>query len=114
MRATRSYSSRVIVCLVALVESSTTYVDFALRLSTRVFTTTFPNSVLRAFDIFSVSSRSRSGAGFHSTDFAWTWYATITPSCRLAPASPLRIAEVYPDARLINRKDHPRTRSRKG
>src|SRR3954469_19021669 len=56
------------------------YVDLALRLSTRAFTTTLPNSVSRQLGIFSVSSRSRAAVGFHSTDLALTSYATIAPS----------------------------------
>ena len=67
------------VCLVALVESSTMKVDLELRLSTLAFTTTLPNSVTDELGIFSVSSRSRSGPGFHSTELALTSYATIAP-----------------------------------
>src|SRR6266567_5048204 len=86
----RSYSSRVIVCLVALVESSTTKVDRALRESTLVFTTTLPNSVRWLFGIFSVSSRSRSVVGLHSTDAALTSYTTTPPpgACAVAPSGP--------------------------
>jgi hypothetical protein len=54
-------------------------VDRVLRESTRAFTATFPNSVSWLFGIFSVSSRSRSADGFHSTDTAFTWYTTSTP-----------------------------------
>ena len=41
-------------------------VDLALRESTRALTAILPNSVTWLFGIFSVSSRSRCGAGFHS------------------------------------------------
>src|SRR6201995_6111090 len=58
------------------------YVDLVLRESTRAFTATFPNSVSWLFGIFSVSSRSRSVDGFHSTDAAFTWYTTDTPPRR--------------------------------
>ena len=68
----RRYSSRVMVCLVALVESATTKVDRVLRASTRALTTRLPNSVIWLFGIFSASSRSRSVDGFHSTDAACT------------------------------------------
>jgi hypothetical protein len=68
------------------------YVDPALRESTRALTTTFPNSVIDAFGIFSVSSRSRPAGGFHSTDAAFTWYATIAPpprdTCRTSAPDP--------------------------
>src|SRR5450755_3997860 len=67
------------VCLVALVESSTTNVDWLLRESTRALTTTLPNSVTWLLGIFSVSSRSRSALGFHSTDAAITSYTTTAP-----------------------------------
>jgi hypothetical protein len=75
----RSNSARVIVCLVALVESSTMNVDRVLRESTRARTFTLPNSVTEAFGIFSVSSRSRSAVGFHSTDAALTCCPTVAP-----------------------------------
>src|SRR5579875_539963 len=97
--ATRSYSSRVIVCFLALVESATMKVDRVLRESTRALTTTFPNSVSWLLGIFSVSSRSRSAVGFHSTDAAFTWYATIVPPPR--DATPL--------ARTPDAKHHPDT-----
>src|SRR6516164_3619529 len=77
--AIRSYSARVIVCLVALVESSTMNVDLVLRESTRALTFTLPNSVTEAFGIFSASSRRRSVVGFHSTDAAFTWCPTVAP-----------------------------------
>src|ERR1700733_4144186 len=77
--ATCLYSSLLMVCLVAFVESSTMKVDRVLRESTRAFTTTLPNSVIWLFGIFSVSSRSRSAVGFHSTDAAFTSYATSAP-----------------------------------
>src|SRR6266571_2156042 len=107
----RSYSARVIVCLAALVESSTTKVDRVLRESTLAFTTTLPNSVSWLFGIFSVSSRSRSVVGFHSTDAALTSYTTTSPppgACAVAPSGPRRrragkgvlsrgIWGVYPD-----------------
>src|SRR6266480_3258321 len=76
----RSYSARVIVCLVALVESSTMKVDLVLRESTLALTTTLPNSVTTAFGIFSASSRRRSAAGFHSTVAAFTSCATCSSS----------------------------------
>src|SRR5580698_2736442 len=75
----RSYSSRVMVCLVAFVESSTTKVERVLRESTLALTTTLPNSVTWLFGIFSVSTRSRSVVGFHSTDAALTSYTTTSP-----------------------------------
>src|SRR5258706_15565595 len=74
------------VCLVALVESSTMNVDLVLRESTRAFTTTLSNSVTWLFGIFSVSSRSRSAVGFHSTDEALTPYTTTAPPPRAAAA----------------------------
>src|SRR6516225_7184424 len=77
--AIRSNSARLIVCLVALVESSTMNVDRVLRESTRALTFTLPNSVTEAFGIFSVSSRSRSAEGFHSTDAAFTCCPTVAP-----------------------------------
>src|SRR5450755_4511350 len=77
--ATRSCSWRVMVCLVALVESSTTNVDRMLRESTRALTTTLPNSVTWLLGICSVSSRSRAAVGFHSTDAAFTLYTTTDP-----------------------------------
>ena len=67
------------VCLVVLVESSAMKVDLALRLSTLALTTTLANSVTDELGIISVSSRSRAGPGFHSTDPAFTSYATIAP-----------------------------------
>src|ERR1700735_1472109 len=67
------------VCLVALVESSTMKVDFVLRESTRALTTTLPNSVTWQLGIFSVSSRSRSALGFHSADAALNSYTTTAP-----------------------------------
>src|SRR5215469_3901235 len=75
----RSYSSRVMVCLVALVESSTTKVDLVLRESTLALTTTLSNSVTWLLGIFSVNCRSRSGVGFHSTNAALTSYTTTAP-----------------------------------
>src|SRR5215472_16030858 len=78
----RSNSARVIVCLVALVESSTMKVDLVLRESTRAFTATLPNSVITAFGIFSASSRSRAVVGFHSTVAAFTSCATAPPPGR--------------------------------
>jgi hypothetical protein len=54
-------------------------VERVLRESTRAFTTTLPNSVFWLFGIFSVSSRSRSAVGFHSTVVAFTSYATTAP-----------------------------------
>src|SRR6059058_4471502 len=78
----RSYSARVIVCLVALVESSTMNVDLVLRESTLAFTATLPNSVITAFGIFSASSRSRAVVGFHSTVAAFTSCATAPPPGR--------------------------------
>src|SRR6266516_5472356 len=76
----RSNSARVIVCLVALVESSTMKVDPVLRESTLALTATLPNSVTTAFGIFSASSRRRSAAGFHSTGAAFTSCATCSSS----------------------------------
>src|SRR6266699_1495330 len=70
------------VCLVALVESSTINVDLVLRESTCAVTTTLSNSVTWLFGIFSVSSRSRSAVGFHSTDAALTPYTTTAPPPR--------------------------------
>src|SRR6476660_1411650 len=78
----RSYSARVIVCLVALVESSTMKVDLVLRESTLALTATLPNSVITAFGIFSASSRSRAVVGFHSTVAAFTSCATAPPPGR--------------------------------
>src|ERR1700685_4754089 len=75
----RSYSSRVMVCLVALVESSTVNVDRVLRESTFALTTTLPNSVTWLFGIFSASTRIRSVVGFHSADAALTSYTTTPP-----------------------------------
>src|ERR1035437_10770804 len=75
----RSYSSRVMVCLVALVESSTMNVDRVLRESTFVLTTRLPNSVTWLFGIFSASTRIRSVVAFHSTDAALTSYTTTPP-----------------------------------
>jgi hypothetical protein len=54
-------------------------VDLVLRESTRAVTSTLPNSVIRLFGIFSVSSRSRRAVGFHSTDAAFTPYTTTAP-----------------------------------
>jgi hypothetical protein len=54
-------------------------VDRALRESTFALTATLPNSVIWLFGIFSVSSRSRSVVGFHSTDAALTSYTTTSP-----------------------------------
>src|SRR6516162_9551519 len=54
-------------------------VDRVLRESTRALTFTLPNSVTEAFGIFSVSSRSRSAEGFHSTDAAFTCCPTVAP-----------------------------------
>src|SRR5215471_5782989 len=54
-------------------------VDRVLRESTRALTFTLPNSVTDAFGIFSVSSRSRSAEGFHSTDAAFTCCPTVAP-----------------------------------
>src|SRR5215472_13202966 len=67
------------VCLVALVESSTTNVDLVLRESTLALTTTLSNSVIWLLGIFSVNSRSRSAVGFHSTNAALTSYTTSAP-----------------------------------
>src|SRR5215470_13003458 len=78
----RSNSARVIVCLVALVESSTMKVDLVLRESTLALTATLPNSVITAFGIFSASSRSRAVVGFHSTVAAFTSCATAPPPGR--------------------------------
>src|SRR6266516_3975133 len=78
----RSYSARGIVCLVALVESSTMKVDPVLRESTLALTATLPNSVITAFGIFSASSRSRAVVGFHSTVAAFTSCATAPPPGR--------------------------------
>src|SRR5258708_16559981 len=86
--ATRSYSAGVMGCLVAWGESSTMNVDLLLRESTRALTTTLPNSVTWQFGIFSVSSRSRSAVGFHSTDAALTPYTTTAPP----PSALLRVA----------------------
>src|SRR5215470_10425149 len=80
--AMRSNSARVIVCLVALVESSTMKVDLVLRESTLALTATLPNSVITAFGIFSASSRSRAAVGFHSTVAAFTSCATAPPPGR--------------------------------
>src|SRR5215469_7307853 len=78
------------VCLVALVESSTTNVDRVLRESTLALTTTLSNSVIWLLGIFSVSSRSRSAVGFHSTNAALTSYTTtVPPRWRLQVASTL-------------------------
>src|SRR6266516_4203754 len=54
-------------------------VDRVLRESTRARTFTLPNSVTEAFGIFSVSSRSRSAVGFHSTAAAFTCCPTVAP-----------------------------------
>src|SRR5690242_14549186 len=54
-------------------------VDRVLRESTRALTFTLPNSVTDAFGIFSVSSRSRSAEGFHSTEAAFTCCPTVAP-----------------------------------
>src|SRR5262245_35734875 len=78
----RSNSARAIVCLVALVESSTMKVDLVLRESTLALTATLPNSVITAFGIFSASSRSRAAVGFHSTVAAFTSCATAPPPGR--------------------------------
>src|SRR5216683_2902034 len=66
-------------------------VDLVLRESTRALTTTLPNSVTWQFGIFSVSSRSRSAVGFHSTDAALTPYTTTAPPLSaLLRVAPLR------------------------
>src|SRR5215467_14490286 len=75
----RSYSSRVIVWLVAFVESSTTKVDLVLRESTRALTTTLSNSVSWLLGIFSVSSRTRAAVGLNSACAALTSYTTTAP-----------------------------------
>src|SRR5258708_6154696 len=98
--ATRSYSARVTVCLVALVESSTMNVDLVLRESTRALTTTLPNSVTWLFGIFSVSSRSRSAVGFHSTDAALTPYTTAAPP----PRARRRVAPLRAHPAIARRK----------
>src|SRR5260370_33579732 len=69
----------MMVCLVALVESSTTKVDLVLRESTLALTTTLSNSVTWLLGIFSVSSRSRSAVGLNSTSAALTSYTTTAP-----------------------------------
>src|SRR6201986_3579674 len=79
MGATRSYSARVMASPRYLVESSTRSVDRVLRESTRALTFTFPNSVIVALGISSVSSRNRAAVGFHSTREPFTWYATVFP-----------------------------------
>src|SRR5215469_18889576 len=60
-------------------------VDLVLRESTRALTFTSPNSVTEAFGIFSVSSRSRSVVGFHSTDAAFTCCPTVAPPLERRP-----------------------------
>ena len=75
------------VCLVALVESSTTKVERVLRESTRALTTTLSNSVTWLLGICSVSSRSRAAGGFHSTDAAFTLYTTTDPPRGLRTSS---------------------------
>src|SRR5215469_13558535 len=88
----RSYSALVMVCLVALVESSTTNVDLVLRESTLALTTTLSNSVTWLLGIFSVNSRSRSPVGFHSTNAALTSYTTTAPPRWRLPARVYRFA----------------------
>src|SRR5450755_3951456 len=88
----RSYSSRVMVCLVAFVESSTMKVDRVLRESTFALTTMLPNSVTWLFGIFSASTRIRSVVGFHSTDAALTSYTTTPPPDALCGRSARALA----------------------
>jgi len=82
----------VIVRFVTFEESSTMYVERALRESTRAFTARFPNSVTWLFGISSASSRNRLAGGFHSTDFALSSYATFAPPLFGAPATALSLA----------------------
>src|SRR5579859_2081694 len=65
-------------------------VDRVLRESTRARTFTLPNSVTEAFGIFSVSSRSRSTVGFHSTVAAFTCCPTVAPPPGRRPRAPVR------------------------
>src|SRR5260370_7989110 len=75
-------------------------VDLVLRESTRALTTTLPNSVTWLFGIFSVSSRSRSAVGFHSTDAALTPYTTAAPP----PRARLRAAPLRAHPAIASRK----------